>query len=179
MGTFADLEREVMDLRRELVALREAQEPQRSHLASVVGVTGTSGARLQRFKVTNTLPCIEGPECVVGGDYVVARAWDGTTLGAEDINLAKPYDLRRTPFDGKTIGHVTYEYLSNTLRTALNTGQIPFREETQVLVPRLLVGEEIVAQRGILGGTGVVVDGEELVWEMQSTPRAWTEVFQG
>lgn len=83
-------------------------------------------------------------------DSVTAKTWDGATLGAAAIQIAKPFLVRRTPFHGKTVDGKTYIYTSNIKRdVTLGTGQI----ERQVIVPAYWSGQTIYAARGIVGGT--------------------------
>lgn len=109
----------------------------------------------------------------VFGDYLRCREFDGTTEGGTDILVAKPYKLRRTPFDGA--GHeVTFKRESNgqvqtigyryandpnhpvgfCTRTATVTqnGQAEF----QVIIPRFILGDVIFASQAE-NGTGVAV----------------------
>lgn len=66
--------------------------------------------------------------------------------GSNTVYVAKPYELRRTPFDGETIGGVEYTYVSASERTA-SDGASPPEEETQYITPSYVVGAEIYAVR--------------------------------
>ena len=82
--------------------------------------------------------------------------------------VAKPLGVRpsRTAH-----GSVTFTYADSNTRTAT----LASTTEEQTLVEPYIVGDRILAASPILGGTGVVKDGEQLVWqEMPSTPRWWS-----
>ena len=93
----------------------------------------------QRFRVKS-----------VGIDVLICREWDGTTEGAIDVNVALPYLLQRTPFDGNTRNGVTYTYTNNFTRTASDGSTV----ETQRITPDYVVDDEIVAVAvgTVLGG---------------------------
>lgn len=75
------------------------------------------------------------------GDYLVCRSLDaGGNEGAADINVLKPFLLRRTPFDGKTVNGVSYVYQSNGERLADGT-------ETQLITQDYYVDAEIFVMR--------------------------------
>ncbi len=111
---------------------------------------------VQRFRVVS-----------VGLDVLVCNTWDGTTSGAEAVDVALPYLLRRTPFDGGTRDGVSYVYTSNTERSATDG----INNETQIITPAFVAGDEVWADAAwaILGGTGV--DGTE--WLARNDTRAW------
>jgi len=117
--------------------------------------------------------------------------FNGTTTpsaGSEDFNVAKNWKLRKTPFDGKTIGTISYTYatsgfagLSATLRTAVRAGIT----EAQAIVPPYVffipntayIGDIIYADENPEGGTGVLDEnGVEVTWLDQNRDgRAWAE----
>lgn len=80
----------------------------------------TSGLHLAAFVVKS-----------VGDDHLGCKHWDGTTEGDDTINVAKPYLLRRTPFDGNTVAGATYAYSSAIARTVT----IGVVVESQEIVP--------------------------------------------
>lgn len=75
----------------------------------------------------------------------------------EVFMVAKPWLARRTPFDGQTRDGVTYAYTADDRR--IGTIGVPPDEETetQEVVPRYVVGDEIYADEA--DSTGVEVDG--------------------
>ena len=87
----------------------------------------------------------------MGADTIVCVRWNGTTEG-EQVTIYKPWKLRRTPWHGQTVSiaterlpaiiQVTYQYLSNTKRTATSPQS---GTETQYVVPRYLPGDVIYA----------------------------------
>lgn len=97
------------------------------------------------------------------GDHLVCRHYDGSSEGSEDILVAKPWTLRRTPWEG---GAITYA--SGQDRTVSG--------EVQQIGPRpYTAGDEIVAARGVLGGIQTAAD--ELVWiDLNLDARCWVRV---
>lgn len=85
----------------------------------------------------------------VADDYLVCRAWDGTTAGTVDIYVAKPPWLRKTPYHGKTITisgvALTFNYTNGFTRTVSKSGG----SETQIIIPAYT-------------GTGAGYNGEEI-----------------
>lgn len=114
-------------------------------------------------------------------DYLVCHVYNadpdlaGSGEGTEVVNVAKPFLLRRTPFDGESIDYgdqtVSYSYDSASSReTTSDDGT-----ETHVLTPAYFAGEEIVAFRDPGGGTGVVDDeGETVIFEEKNAGRFWS-----
>jgi len=108
-------------------------------------------------------------------DYLTCRPWDSTVL--EDLlSVAKPWMLRRTPFDGRTRGGISYDYASATRRVATRTGEA----ETQVVVPRYLVADVIYATMAPIGEFGVF-PGEPppsfMLLDDNRDARAWAKEF--
>ena len=83
-------------------------------------------------------------------DYMKCRSYNGGVVGTEDILVALPFKLRRTPFDGQTIVYdrvtqsgtwsAVYHYISNLLRTVT----IEFISETQLILPRYRLDGDII-----------------------------------
>jgi hypothetical protein len=113
----------------------------------------------------------------MGGDWVFAHpADDSDTL----IKLAKPWLLRRTPFDGETREGTLYRYETDTLRVASKADpNDPLRriEERQLVIPRFVGGDVLYATKDVIGGSGVF-DSEdvELEWlDDNRDGRAWAK----
>lgn len=103
-------------------------------------------------------------------DHLVCRTWDGETAGEEDVLIAKPYLLRRTPFDDQTYGNVSYNYVSATERQARRDTS----RETQVVIPRYILADVIFATSPVQRGTGVIVEEVPVVWlDDNRDGRAW------
>jgi len=72
------------------------------------------------------------------GDYLVCRSLDANGVqGTADINVMKPFLLRRTPFDNLTKNGVAYVYSDNATRVADGT-------ETQKITQDYYVDSEIL-----------------------------------
>lgn len=97
-------------------------------------------------------------------DTITAKTWDGMTLGTEIIQIAKPFTLRRKPFEGFIWNDITYSFQSNIDRTANKTipGNPP-REQTerQVIVPAYTVDQTIYAAKEVVGGVGATYDDDD------------------
>lgn len=111
------------------------------------------------------------------GDYFEAKAYDGTTQTGSAIKIAKPFQLRRTPFDGEYISglQVSYSYSSDTTRTATHDDE----DEEQLVIPKYLIDFSVIfAVKPVAGSTGVTwFDGEGDVpigWlDLNLDARAW------
>jgi len=107
----------------------------------------------------------------IQGDYLVCVRWDGVTEGVESVSIARPMLLRTS-----TLSHngVTFVYTDNVTRTASKTGET---DETQVIIPAYVIGDQIFGTKNVFGGTGVVsVNGDPIVWnDMNMDARAWAK----
>ena len=122
-------------------------------------VTGTGV--VAQFRVVNVT---DYPDSIVG------HAWDGTDEAATDIDIAKPWELRRDVFDGRTFSGIAYAFSSMTRRSATK-GTI---QETQVIIPAYRVGGLIYAAKGLRGGVDVRLAGKALEWlDLNADGRAW------
>ena len=149
------------------------------------------GGTVRRF---GNSVCIEVPESRGGGDYRVVRfrlkavyedylnckQLNGTTEVGPTVKVAKPYNLRKTPFHGKTISGITYNYTGAQSRTKTRTSTSA--KENQVITPAYQVavtgydGDEIYACKPS-GGTGVKIGDEDVVWlDINNAGRAWAKV---
>ncbi len=64
--------------------------------------------------------------CVVEqkADYLLCKLYDDEgNLGQESVPVLKPWDLRRTPFDGKTVNGKAYTYSSDYERENTTDGE--------------------------------------------------------
>jgi len=122
--------------------------------------TGTLN-RPQQFRVQS-----------VGNDHITCHTWDGTTEGTVDVKVAKPYLLRRTPFDGETRDGITYTYSSAVEREADDGADT----EDQVIVDSYIEDDIIYAIRRISGGTDVTVSTVDLQWlDLNIDGRYWAK----
>lgn len=102
----------------------------------------------------------------VYADLLVCRTWDGADEGGEDVLVAKPYLLRRSPFDGQTRDGISYAYTSHFERTAT----LDEETEDQVIVPSYVEDDLIYGISNIEGGTNVT-NAEFL--DINADGRAW------
>lgn len=107
----------------------------------------------------------------IQGDYLVCVRWDGVTEGTESISVCRPILLRTS-----TLSHngVTFVYTDDVTRTASKAGET---DETQVIVPAYVIGDQIYGTKNVFGGTGVVgSNGDPVVWhDMNMDARAWAK----
>ncbi len=109
------------------------------------------------------------------GDYLQVRELtvydDGTeVLGPVNIQVAKPWVLRRTPFDGQIYNNFAYAYIDEQTRDA--TDQSPPRKtERQYTTPSYLINAIIYCARIVRGGCGVSESLRAL--DLNVDGRAW------
>ena len=93
-------------------------------------------------------------------DVIICNTWNGIQQGTDEIKVAMPFLLRRTPFDEVTRtdpvrAGITYEYSDFNLRLATNEDD---EEEDQILVASYEPNDIIFAMKGIFGGTSLYHD---------------------
>lgn len=126
------------------------------------GLFGAGGGGVTQMIVTG-----------VNNDHLVCRTFLESVQGATDILVAKNYKLRRTPFDGNTIGGITYTY-SNALAREATSASCPSLQEIQEVIPTYLVGSDIIYVAQPNGGTGVTVGATPVIFiDVNADARAW------
>ena len=127
-----------------------------------INTRGISRIFVQQFKVKS-----------VAGDYITVQPWDGLLVQEANIRVAKPYLLRRTPFDGKTRDGITWTYTSDSARTGSDGTE-------QTLSENWLEDDIIYAELNITGGTDLAADGKAILWLDQNTDgRHWSSGDSG
>ena len=130
-------------------------------------------ASIKQFKLTR-----------VFDDWIECREFDGTTESTEFTKIAKPYKLRRTPFDLQSFEfiledplainqslNIAYHYYSNTFRTATVTGTISIVEK-QIVIPIYRAGDVIYATQP--SNFSMTISGETTDWlDINADSRAW------
>jgi hypothetical protein len=95
------------------------------------------------------------------GDFLVCVPADenvGNALPSYgSVRVAKPYLLRRTPFDGKSRAGITYYYDSAYQRRAYDEDN---HTETQIIVPPYVAGDTIYTTRSVVGGIAITPAGQ-------------------
>lgn len=103
----------------------------------------------------------QGEIVSVSADHLIVREYriypspTPPVVGSTSILVAKPYLLRRTPFDGQTRDGVTYAYTSDQVRTAT----IGPDQRTEHVTPGYVIGDLVYCLRTVLNGTGVESGG--------------------
>lgn len=103
------------------------------------------------------------------------------TEGTDDLYVAKPPLLRKTPFHGNSINGKTYDYTDVHERTV--TRDSDSFEEAQKITPDYETadgdypGDFILATTDIGGGTAAVYNGQRVIWvDGNFDARAWAVV---
>ena len=96
----------------------------------------------------------------IHGDYLICHPWDGATESDRELLVAKPYLLRRTPFDGETRNGIDYDYHTHVTRTATKGGET----EDQIVIPRYVTGDILYATFNVAGGTSVLDTETRVEW---------------
>ena len=109
------------------------------------------------------------------GDYLQVRELtvqpDGTEiLGPVDLLVAKPWTLRRTPFDGIIFNNFLYTYIDQSTRDATDQSP-PGKTERQYITPQYYLNSTIYCVRTVRGGTSVSQSIQGL--DLNVDARAW------
>lgn len=112
-------------------------------------------------------------------DYLRCRSWNGTTEGGEDVFIALPWRLRRTPFDGQTLVFTSdgetysasYVYESPTKRTKTIAG-VP---EIQVILPQFQVDFDLIYAIEVVEPLGITTEDDATITllDINDDGRAW------
>ena len=143
---------------------------------------------LERASATKSSDVEIHPYMVVSeaGDYLTAtraNLSDGTTDGSSVVAIAKPWRLRRTPWDGKTINSVAYAYTGANTRTATRSVNGQTIVETQTITPPYVAatitdaieGDVIYAVKLAIADIGVTDDDDNdlTLQDINTDGRAW------
>lgn len=115
---------------------------------------GSPGVSTQRFRITS-----------VAGDYITGRLYPDVA-GNVDVFIAKPLMLRRSTWHGVTRDGFTYSAAAGDAQLRSLTGSVGGADSSceEALFPSYKANDHIKAFQPT-GGTGVTVNGAELVWE--------------
>ena len=115
-------------------------------------------------------------------NHLVCRAYVDGVLGTEDINVAKPHELRQSPWTSGAYRGVYYELTSPQDRIVMDESEDILEE--QVIVPQYLVeadgpigfkGSEIYALQA-----DTTISGTDYEWvDLNVGARAWAKVYEG
>jgi len=110
----------------------------------------------------------------VHGDYLMCHSWDGENEGETDIFVAKPFRLRREPFDQQTITFddyaATFSYTDGTRRTATIDGI----DEEQIIVPHYVPDLDIIYAVNCDDLNIETIDEEQVsLLDINADGRAW------
>lgn len=109
-------------------------------------------------------------------DFIIVNTWDGVRRGRGEVIVALPYELRKTPFHGRTRANVRYTYVSAIRRIATQSG---VGTEKQIVIPTFVSGDIIYATRPIRGGMDVTFPNPTPIWlDDNRAGRAWALEFE-
>lgn len=103
----------------------------------------------------------------VHGDYLICT-YAGRT---EEYYVVKPYTLRRSPFEGKTVNGFSYTYTTDTERVSTKISDSS--TETQLVTQDYFVGAEIEVKRG--AAITVETDITTILRDANDDSRAWAK----
>jgi hypothetical protein len=130
-------------------------------------------------------------------DYWVCRTYDGSTVGDDDVNVAKDFEMQRTPHDGRTESRiiagepVIVTYQNYGTGGVTREAVLPTETVTQAITPAFVKwngesgaafrGSVIWAERGIARGTlARNPAGDPIVWlDTNRAGRGFGEEFVG
>ena len=106
----------------------------------------------------------------VHDDYLICQAWDGEFLSGINVQIAKPFLLKNSFFDGFSYDGVSYTYIDVNTREATDGTTT----ETQIVTPAYSIEATIYAVRDVLGG--VDLNGSGIEWlDLNVDGRAWAK----
>lgn len=105
-------------------------------------------------------------------DVIICNTWNGIEKGTDEIKVAMPFLIRRTPFDEATRtdpkrANITYVYSDFNLRLATDEDD---ETEDQIIVASYELDDIIYAMKGIFGGTSLYHDDPA-----NETPVIWLD----
>ena len=118
-------------------------------------------------------------------DVIICFEWNGLEKGEDEVKVALPFLLRKTPFDEATRedpelrAGISYVYSEFNLRVATKAGEGEDDDETedQIIVDSYEEDDIIFAMKGVFGNTSVYHDEEEeepIIWvDMNLDGRYW------
>lgn len=97
----------------------------------------TSERQVETYRIPKGSPLSSKPRSFIviseSYDYLTCHTWDGTTEGTDDVLVAKPWFLRRAPFEGYERNGCTFAYTGVSSRTVTRTSDLS--TEDQVILP--------------------------------------------
>lgn len=170
-GKYAGLFRWLNQLREAVTTLR----PLPSHNVSVTHTrVGTAYVSTKGSDTTEAITWLLLHE--VKDDYLICHSWDGETEGEDPVYVAKNPKLQNNVTEEELDG-VDYEYTYTTTGAhkyveRISTNTDTSTTETQRIVPRYIVGDEI---RAISSKTGIETEDAEPISliDLNLDARAW------
>jgi len=124
----------------------------------------------ERWRAVSMFQCIVKSE---SADTLICHTYNDGVEGTVDITVAKPHELRQTPYDGQTIEGVTYSYQSANSRTATSTidgESVTFTEE---IVRKYTADFTKIMVAPVASGSGITTT--DLLIDKNLGARAWAK----
>lgn len=103
-------------------------------------------------------------------NHLICFVYDNYGTPTGEVRVALPWDLRRTTWDGTTVGGVSYAFAGSQARTA--SGAVT---EDQKITPDYRVADELVIGY-VASGTGAELDAKAIFWvDLNLAGRAWAD----
>jgi len=137
------------------------------------GLPWVSPVLIRRFKVVE-----------VQDDYVVGQAFDGVIFADEPTRIAKPWDLQMSAQDGQSYAvgwpAVTTGFVYSSGSGLRDPTRVATRDgvsRSERIEPAYFPDAQILALYSPLGGTGVSVGGQPVLWlDLNVASRGWVAV---
>lgn len=180
---------------REFNKLRDVVMASRPIAGQRIHIDRTTHGSIIRGDVIKVEPAVSGVVNQylvkeVDGDYLRCRIIDGTAADADDVYIAKPFDLRRTPWDAQTVTmtiyysaadgtfksttvDITYTYYNDFGRKA----EYASYSESQVIVPYYIPDRSVIYAIDVEEEINITSDHEILKIDLNTDGRAWCKAF--
>lgn len=116
-------------------------------------------------------------------DYLICAPIEGGVVQDESVNIVLPWDLRRSPFDGRATQvfnprtgnslSVTYTYVTAQWRTGVSTGGI---QTVEVITPPFTPDQSIIYAAELEELDANIAGGATKI-DLNLSARAWGKVF--
>ena len=186
-GPFEDIARQLNELRRFAISIKPV-----SGRNIQCDDSGSYGVTVNQAKVKGGGEAVEGvlKQYLVDAtepDYLECRLYSNGSASGNTVYIAKPHELRRTPWHGVTITFVhefngatftiTYTHAGDNARTGvLRTSQgVIVATEKYAIIPRYLPGVTVINAMEVEQEMGVTAPGE--VTKVDVSNRAWVRIL--
>lgn len=92
----------------------------------------------------------------IGDDTLTCRTFADCVIGGEDIFIARPFEIQKSAWDGKTINGITYTYSTPLVRVATDAASVGL-QIIQEIIPSYVLNFTQIAASTLEGGTGLTI----------------------